>query len=361
MTPHPARRSPPRSSWRRVGTAALAGVVAALVTGAPAFAHAQDAPAATDYQTRIAAITPAMPGLSIRTVEAGARLELTNHTGRPIEVLGYDAEPYLEIRPDGVYENVNSPASYLNESLTGGTIPPSASPKLPPAWNRTSTAPVTRWHDHRTWWMSPTPPPGVQRDPTRPQLVSAWKVPLRDGVRIFELHGTLSWAPKPQAPVWLAGCLVLAAALATLALTRLPTAAFAPLLVVGGLAALTGAVGRAIDYGDAVATSLFLLDTWATITALGALAAAAYILARRPSAEFALALSGACLALFSGIPHLTTFAHGVAPAPWDGQWSRLLLATVVSFGAGTALAGALRLRAAARQAAATDAAAPHPA
>ncbi|MBM0240264.1 hypothetical protein JNW88_29910, partial [Micromonospora sp. ATA32] len=32
--------------------------------------------------------TPARPGLTVRAVEAGARLELVNRTGRNVEVIG---------------------------------------------------------------------------------------------------------------------------------------------------------------------------------------------------------------------------------------------------------------------------------
>ena len=41
------------------------------------------------------AVSPAAAGLRVRAVEAGARLELTNHTGTTVEVLGYQNEPYL--------------------------------------------------------------------------------------------------------------------------------------------------------------------------------------------------------------------------------------------------------------------------
>ena len=39
-------------------------------------------------------------------------------------VLGYDDEPYLRVGPRGVFENVKSPATYLNRSLTVTAAPP---------------------------------------------------------------------------------------------------------------------------------------------------------------------------------------------------------------------------------------------
>jgi len=57
-----------------------------------------------------------------------------------VEVLGYAGEPYLDIRPDGTWQNVNSPAAYINETLAGDTaVPASADPTaarvLPALWH----------------------------------------------------------------------------------------------------------------------------------------------------------------------------------------------------------------------------------
>jgi hypothetical protein len=105
----------------------VAGAVVAPAT--PASAHGGNAPDATAYRTTATQITPPMRGVSVRTVEAGARLQLTNDSGRTVEVLGYAGEPYLEVRPDGTYENVHSPATYLNVTLAGdGPVPAAADP-----------------------------------------------------------------------------------------------------------------------------------------------------------------------------------------------------------------------------------------
>jgi hypothetical protein len=92
--------------------AVLGGLLAgAFLAGAPAQAHRADAPAGTDYRVTVTSVTPEVPDLTVRAIEAGAQLELTNRTGRTIEVLGYAGEPYLRIGPDGVFENLNSPAT----------------------------------------------------------------------------------------------------------------------------------------------------------------------------------------------------------------------------------------------------------
>lgn len=52
-------------------------------------------------------------------IEFGNRLRLTNTSDETVSVPGYSAEPYLEISPDGVRRNENSPATYLNLSRDG--------------------------------------------------------------------------------------------------------------------------------------------------------------------------------------------------------------------------------------------------
>ena len=158
--PHAGRAHRPggrRGVRRLVLILSVAGAVVAPAT--PASAHGGDAPDATAYRTTVMQIMPPMPGLSVRTVEAGARLELTNDSGRTVEVLGYSGEPYLEVRPDGTYENVHSPATYLNVTLAGdGPVPATADPTAPPSWRRVSGSTTVRWHDRRTHWLEPAPP-----------------------------------------------------------------------------------------------------------------------------------------------------------------------------------------------------------
>ena len=56
---------------------------------------------------------------------------------------------------------------------------------------------------------------------------------------------------------------------------------------------------------------------WSLLTGLGAVAAGGYALARRPAADFAVALAGACLALFAGVANAAVLARAVAPVPWS--------------------------------------------
>jgi hypothetical protein len=303
---------------------------ALVVPATPAFAHAADAPDATAYRTTVTGITPAVPGLSVRTVEAGARLELTNRTGRAVEVLGYSGEPYLEIRPDGTYENVNSPATYLNQTLAGDSpVPATASPVVPPAWRRVSTSTTVRWHDQRIHWLGPGLPPAAAADPSRTHRLRDWTVPLRQEVTVFALRGTLDWVPPPVGWLWWAGAALLAPAV-TAAAGRRPRL-IAPVALVGGLSVLGYDVARTLDGSG---FSLVL-----------AIPAAVALLAVRRTAGPAVALAGALLAVFGGLSQLGVFGAAVLPAAGPAELSRAAVLIALGAGTGMLLTGLARLRA----------------
>ncbi len=299
----------------------LAAVV--LLPAAPAYAHGgAQSPTGTDYRTTVTAVTPAVPGLRVRPVEAGSRLELTNHTGRTIEVLGAQGESLLRVRPGS----------------------------------------VARWHDHRSHWMAASPPAPVTADPTRTHRVRDWVVPLRVGASTVEVRGTLDWLPPPSPGTWWALCLVGAVGVAGLGqlLRRWCLVALAVTALAGGTVGAAYAVSRASDAGfSGVGGTLLGLLTgqlWLVLTSLAAIAAAVHALRRGyrpappptapPSADFALALAGACLLVAGGLSNAPAFARSVPPAAWDGTWARVAVAAVIIAGAGLTAAGVLRIRAA---------------
>lgn len=330
----------------------MAGVLLAPVPAGPALAHGADAPAGTNYRARLTGVSPAVPGVRLRVIEAGARLELTNTGGREIEVLGYEGEPYLRVGPDGVWENVNSAATYLNASVsTSTTVPAGTGPTVPPAWRNISDRPTVRWHDHRTYWMSEDRPPAVAADPTRTHRVRDWTVDLRDGVTPITATGTLDWVPPPYAGGWWAAVVLAGVAVAALGLLRgrfalWPMAAASTL---AGLSALAYTAGREIDAGnDTLGTALpALLSTqlWPALTGLGALAAAAFAVTRRPSADFALALAGVCTGVFVGLANAGALVNSVVPAPWPPVAARVLDVLALGAGFGITAAAVLRMRA----------------
>jgi hypothetical protein len=302
----------------------LAGVAGALVApAAPAFAHGGDTPSATAYRTAVTGVT--LDGVSVRAVEAGARLELANTTGHSVEILGYAGEPYLDVRPDGTWQNVNSPAAYINETLGGETaVPASADPTAPPAWRKISSATTVRWHDQRTHWLTPGTPAVAVSDPSSSHRLRSWEVPLRVQTEPYSIRGTLDWMPPPRAWLWWAGAFLVFLAI------LLTFFRFSPLLV--GLSPLAYALTRAVDGG-----SVPIVVILAGLLAL----AAAY---RNP--PFYLVLSGAAVALFGGFAEAGVLDAAVVPHAGPAWLARSFVIIAIGGGAAMALKGVLRLRAA---------------
>jgi hypothetical protein len=327
-------------------------VLAALLPATPAAAHGADAPGATNYRTTVTGVVPAQPGVTVRAVEAGARLELTNHTRSTVEVLGYQGEPYLEVRPDGVYQNAHSPATYLNATLSGdAAVPATADPSFAPQWTRIAGGrPVVRWHDHRTHWMGAAPPPAIVANPGQPHRIRDWAVPLRINMSTVDIRGALDWVSPPAVGLWWALTALVALAVGSLGLVWgrvLPV--LAGVAVVGGLAALVYAAARARDAGavgvGGTLIGIVASQAWPAATGLAALVAGWYAALRRPAADLALGLAGMCLGLIAGLGNAAVFARGVAPVPWPSVWARVATLAVIGAGAGLALAAGLRLRA----------------
>jgi len=299
-------------------------VAGALAPATPAFAHGGDTSDSTAYLTKVTGISTPEKGLTVRAVEAGARLELSNRTGHAVEILGYSGEPYLEVRPEGTYENTRSPAAYLNQTLAGDTaVPATADPTAPPVWRRVSTDNTVRWHDMRTHWLEPGLPPQAQADPSRSHLLRDWAVPLRDGVRVFEIRGTLAWMPPPAAWRWWLGAALLAVAVTALGrrFARLVPA----VALIAGTTILSYALAGSLD---------------TQLLAVGVLTVAAGL---RPH-PFLLALAGTGLAVFGGIAQTGVFTAAVLPIAGPAWWARTAVLIALGAGLGLAAAGVLRLR-----------------
>ena len=278
----------------RAATVLLVVAGALLAPATPAFAHGETVAGDTAYRTKVVGISAPEPGLTVRAVEGGARLQLTNRTGHSVEVLGHSGEPYLDIRADGTYQNLNSPAD----------------PTAPPSWRRVSTSTTVRWHDER---ISP----------------GNWTIPLRVQVRTFEIRGTLTREPPPHAWLWWSGAGLLALALTGLA-SRWPRT-IAPVTLIGGLAPISYATSRSVDGGT---VPLVLVSA-----GLIAIAAAW----RHP--PFFQTLSGAVLAVFGGLAWTGVFSEAVVPAAGPSWPARTSVLIALAAGAALTLTGIPRLRA----------------
>jgi hypothetical protein len=226
----------------------VAAIMVVVAIPAPASAHTLSGPRPTNYRTTLQSVTPEIAGVHVRVVDLGNKLELTNRTAHDVIVLGYDGEQYLRIGPRGVYENLRSPATYLNRTRTGTTPVPAIArnsrASSAPSWHRVSNGHAATWHDHRIHWMGTSPPPAVQRDPGAFHRVKArWVVPMRYEDRPVAITGRLDWVPGPSGWPW--------------------TAVIAALGAIGFVAACRKRTGLAI----AVVVMLVGIDLAHTITA----------------------------------------------------------------------------------------------
>jgi hypothetical protein len=178
----------------RVSLAIVA--IAALVAVPAAAGHGGGG--SRGYTSTVTSVAPAVAGLSVTVREGDDRLMLSNETGRTVVILGYEGEPYLQFRPDGVYENRRSPATYLNDDRHGKVdLPAGARASASPEWERVEQRPTFEWHDHRIHWMSTTPPPKVAAAEGERHHVFDWKVPGTIGGRTLQIAGSLDYAPPP--------------------------------------------------------------------------------------------------------------------------------------------------------------------
>jgi hypothetical protein len=274
-------------------------------------------------------LQPAVPGLTVSVVEAGARLRLVNDTGQRVSVLP-------------------PPGSVIN-----------ALPVVDPGDS-------ALWSDPRIVAASAEPrPPDARLD---------WRVPLRIGVgadvRAAELVGEQRWPPPPDAGLWwlaTAGALVLPLALVAWGsrrrgprnlATRSAESSDSPAVGTGvarwALAVATVVVMGAHVvhmYGSALVVAEGRL-VWVFLAAAGFAvvgwpigAAGAWLTARGRAAGPLLCLvAGALLAIIIAPADVFSFHDAVIPFAWGADLDRLLIALTVGGGLGVVAAGWLLLR-----------------
>jgi hypothetical protein len=172
---------------------ALLVALAALTSTPGAAAHG---PGGTGFHSTVQALRPAVAGVEVRVLDDDDRLELENGSRRTIVIRGYGGEPYIRFAPEGVFENKNSPAVYLNrDRFARVDVPKSASAKAVPRWVKVADGSSYEWHDHRAHWMSPIAPRPIRDEPDREHHVFDWEVPARAEGRPFVIAGSLDYRP----------------------------------------------------------------------------------------------------------------------------------------------------------------------
>jgi len=146
--------------------------------------------------TLVDEVAPSQESLDV-VVRPGpaARLAATNDTGKDLEVLGFDGEPFLRIGPTGTFANVNHLDWYRSGNPDGqATPPPGADIGGAPKYERVSAEPEWAWFDHRLH------PGTVQISPEalkaqRTARLDEWIVPARLAGEAVEVKGHVEFRP----------------------------------------------------------------------------------------------------------------------------------------------------------------------
>ncbi len=176
------------------------------------------------FKSTVTSLTPATTGIKAIMLGGDDRMVLHNNTGKVLVIKGYSGEPYLRFSPDAVYMNDHSPAVYLNSDRYANVqVPPKATAKAKPQWEKILPGHAFTWHDHRVHWMSPILPPSVQKNPSATHHIFNWTIPATLDGKPLTIHGTLNYVPPPSSssPRWW-----LLAVLLTLALVGAAAAFF---------------------------------------------------------------------------------------------------------------------------------------
>jgi hypothetical protein len=178
------------------------GLAVALALGLAATAAAHGpAGGGVGYVSSISGLRPPVLGVLVTVLGGDDRLQLVNYSGKTVVVDGYDGEPFLRFAPDGVYENLRSPATYLSQVRDPASIrvPASADPEATPVWRKAGEGSTFAWHDHRIHWTKPELPAPIEKAPREIHLIFRWQVPASADAKRFAITGFLGYRPPPKA------------------------------------------------------------------------------------------------------------------------------------------------------------------
>lgn len=319
--------------------ALIATVVTLAALAAPtqtAFAHGgSDVDLTDDYRTRVTEV-PAIDGLAARAIGLDGTIELSWHGAGTLIVTGYQGEPYLRFDGSGVSRNLRSPATYLNEDRYAATpVPADADPDAAPQWQPLTSEPRWQWHDHRTHWMSPEPPPAVQADANRTHVVyPRWEVALLVDGEPAVIAGDLTWAPPPPLLGWIALTLLSTLAATTLMWSRWWRPAAAGLAIVGTTALAVDTFGFVLELNDTLSNRLAAF-LYTAIAAAATARLAIHAARRTEQPTLAMMLAGLILLIIGGLDRIDVLTSGFYHSALPITLARI--ATIICLSTGAAL------------------------
>lgn len=339
---------------RRLGTALGAGFVLVLLAAAPADAHTITGVTPTNYKSEVVAVSPPLPGVHVRLLDLGNRVELTNTGAADVVVLGYQGEPYLRVGPDGVFENSQSPSVALNKvtattsaSTTTTAASDNATALAPPSWRRTGGGRSVRWRDRRTRWEGPAPAVVRAAPGAAHVVIPAWVIGLREGDIEATVFGRITYVPGPSPVPWLLISGVLLIAILSCGLLRRwgpPLSAIVALLVAVDV---VHSFGISAASHDPVLTQLNRVVLGGIVATLGWIVGAAAIgplQDEREGGVVGAAVAGFLLAAFSGVGDISVLTRSQVPFAFSASGARAAVAVTMGAGFGLALAALVVLR-----------------
>jgi hypothetical protein len=334
-----------RSIIARCSLAALGGLILLAITASPASAHTISGPKPSNFRSRVISVTPPAPGVDVSIVDLGAKVQLANHTNNEVLVLGYEGEPYLRVGPQGVFENLNSAATYLNATVKGGVVPSDVNtdPTAPPRWKKISDGNTARWHDHRVHWMGGSLPPQVVAQPDQFHPIGVGQITFEQNNAKHTIAVALDWVPGPSPVPWIpvmvvgfVGAFVLVAFMHR---ERLLAGVLTSLVVVDVAHAVAFEVARP---GSNMSKTLqFFGQSFVSIIVwIAAVPTVIALWRRRAEAMYGVLFVGLMIALVGGATDLPSLWKSQLP-PTGAAWvTRLEVALSLGVGAGLAI-GAL--------------------
>lgn len=312
-----------------LAVAALAPAVAAT----PAHAHGLGGTEPTNVETKVVAVEPSVEGVEIEAVDLGRSVELRVTGDRDVTVLGYEGEPYLRVGPDGVFENVRSPAVFQNRSLDPpADVPARYDASAPPEWERVDDGATVRWHDHRAHYMGSGAFAGVR----------AFEITLTVDGREVVARGEMRWVDPPAWWRWalVAAATALVVVLASRVSYRLTAVLALTALVVGEVVHVAGSWEQS---GDSLAGRAGAQALSFAAVALGVVAIAR--LQRRDAHVAAPWVLVAAIALLvaGGLADFSAWYRSQLPSDLEADAVRALVALALGAGAGLVVASAPRI------------------
>jgi len=323
---------------RRATLLVLGGVaacVAAVVPSEPIRAHGgTDVDVTSDYRTRITDVTN-VDGLQARTIGLDGIIEVTWTGSGSLVVSGYQGEPYLRFDDTGVARNARSPTTYLNEDRYANVdLPASADADAQPDWEPVTSSATYQWHDHRTHWMSSSPPPQVSRDDNSAHVIyERWEIPLVIDGRAAVIAGDLVWAPPPSPTPWIALSVAVALAAGLALWSRWWRPAAALLAALGTATLVVDTLGYVALIDDTVANQLWAFN-FAVLALAATLRLAVHASRRTAEPTLAMMLAGLVLVVIGGLDRIDVFTSGFYLSSFPAALGRLTTAISLGIGAG---------------------------